>query len=185
MDDFLEKPIRLDALEEALRRAPKPSQAGRAAREGEIPNAFAVVDPLALESLRQLGGENGEVLVRELVERFLEDGAAAADVIRRAGQEGDVGALERAVHLLRGSASHFGAQALMHRCLAVEERCEDGLTVSVAQEAEQVCEEFERLRLRLHKEIGHARGTIGQAHENFGGRRRRGIGENPSAQLGA
>ncbi|MEK0447669.1 MAG: hypothetical protein RLZZ399_2990, partial [Verrucomicrobiota bacterium] len=31
MDDFLEKPIRLDALEEALRRAPKPSQAGRAA----------------------------------------------------------------------------------------------------------------------------------------------------------
>jgi HPt (histidine-containing phosphotransfer) domain-containing protein len=95
MDDYVSKPVDLDALAEAL---------SRCARR-------AVLDPKALERLGSTPSDRE--FTAELVDAFLREAPALLHSLRGA----DVG---RAAHTLKSNARTFGATKLAQLCAELE-----------------------------------------------------------------
>lgn len=68
-----------------------------------------VIDPQALERLREWGGEK---LAAQMVRLFLKNSGARMDQIRKGVEEGDPAEAERGAHSLKSSAANIGAEAL-------------------------------------------------------------------------
>lgn len=74
-----------------------------------------VLDPKALDRLREWGGEK---LLSEMVRLFLENAPQRMDQIRQGVGEGSLADGERGAHSLKSSAANLGAERL--RALAAE-----------------------------------------------------------------
>jgi CheY-like chemotaxis protein/signal transduction histidine kinase/HPt (histidine-containing phosphotransfer) domain-containing protein len=128
MDDFLEKPVALDALKRALETAlaashdqaeesespgdaASPPPAGKPPEEGDAP-----IDPRALD---ELCGDD-EVARMQILESFIEDARANADRIAAAWEARDAAAVGAAAHGLKSSARAVGAHGLADLCAALE-----------------------------------------------------------------
>jgi HPt (histidine-containing phosphotransfer) domain-containing protein len=111
MDDYLSKPMRVDALARALANVVHRGTLFRAESTlaPVLPIAAApTVDAAAL--LELIGGD--EELARELYELFGNDAPIRAEEIRRAMGHGDAVALAAAAHALKGSAANLHAGPL-------------------------------------------------------------------------
>src|SRR5262249_4682931 len=121
MDDFVTKPIRRDDVEGILRRwlpesvapAHQPrTKAGPAAPER------AIIDPDAIEALRQFGPSHGSAFVRSCIQTFLDEmhtlPARLDDAIGRESWH-DVA---RLAHTTRGDAMTVGARDVVRACQA-------------------------------------------------------------------
>jgi HPt (histidine-containing phosphotransfer) domain-containing protein len=150
MDDFVPKPIRVEALVEALRKAPSartkgvgaqrvpphprslsPEGEGRAGVGGEglISGAEAtetqILDPGALEILLGvIGGD--ETMLRELIDSVLHDAPPLLADLRRALAQDDAAGIRRAAHTLKSSGSEFGATVLAGLCQELEDMVREG-----------------------------------------------------------
>jgi signal transduction histidine kinase/DNA-binding response OmpR family regulator len=157
MDDYLNKPVRLDELRVVLDRWAKgrgadPSSAEvRAmdhAHEGDV------LDRTVIEGLKELGGEDDPELFLQLVGLFLEDTPRRMRDLVRALESQDADKLERAAHALKSSAANLGATSLSDLFKGIEAagRAQD---LPQAQPLVQQSErEFERVRAALQAEIG-------------------------------
>lgn len=68
-----------------------------------------VIDPQALERLREWGGEK---LAAQMVRLFLKNSGARMDQIRKGVEESDRAEAERGAHSLKSSAANIGAETL-------------------------------------------------------------------------
>jgi HPt (histidine-containing phosphotransfer) domain-containing protein len=119
MDDYVAKPIRPDALAEALRRV---QQVGR----DSMPPAEAAdgrLDGAALESLRELGGDD---FLAEVIDTFLADVGTLLATLRRALDEGDAAEVRRMAHTLKSNGATLGATEFAEHCRALEQQAKDG-----------------------------------------------------------
>ena len=112
MDDYVAKPIRPDELAQALNRA----RPHRTSSE----NGGISLDAAALESLRELGGEE---FLSELIETFLSDAPALLATLRTAQETEEV---RRAAHTLKSNGQTFGAGGFAELCRELEERARSG-----------------------------------------------------------
>jgi PAS domain S-box-containing protein len=112
MDDYVAKPIRPDALAQALSRA-RP-------RRAPSENGGIKLDAAALESLRELGGEE---FLAELIGTFLSDAPALLATLRTARETEE---LRRAAHTLKSNGQTFGAGGFAELCRELEERARSG-----------------------------------------------------------
>jgi CheY-like chemotaxis protein len=112
MDDYVAKPIRPEALAEALKRV---RPAGRDADGG--------LDDAALESLRELGGDD---FLAEVIDTFLADLPALLATLRRAIEAGDAAEARRAAHTLKSNGATLGAGGFAELCSALEQQAKDG-----------------------------------------------------------
>lgn len=133
MDDFVSKPVNVDAVEAAVSRwsereptvAPVPRSNGGGPADG-LPQADGerrdddVLDPERLDVLRQLGPADGWGLLPPLVEAFLADGPTRFASLEQAVKGGDGAVLEQAAHQLKGAASNIGATGLAAVCGELE-----------------------------------------------------------------
>ncbi|HMH57450.1 MAG TPA: response regulator, partial [Gemmatimonadales bacterium] len=108
MDDYVSKPLSPKALFQAIDAAtsgpPRPSQ-----------------EPLAVIGdglVAHMGGDRA--LLRELAAIFLQDYPARLAAVRAAVGQRDPGALEAAVHALRGAAANFGADEAVAAAVRLE-----------------------------------------------------------------
>jgi two-component system, sensor histidine kinase and response regulator len=136
MDDYLTKPLRLEALTETLLRwtaasASAPSDAeppfidpvGEDVRpSGE---AAPVLDPERLETLRALDDGDGHLLT-ELGAQFLAQATEVRATLGDAAETGNAGGLVRAAHLVKGAAANLGATTLAAVCGDLERCADDG-----------------------------------------------------------
>jgi PAS domain S-box-containing protein len=127
MDDYLTKPIRLEALASAL---------GRGKRRGE--NAL---DATALAQLRAVGGDE---FAAELTETFLAETPSLIAALRRACSEADADELRRGAHTLKSHARTFGAAGLADACERLERLSAAGILEGVAELVDQIEREFGR-----------------------------------------
>jgi CheY-like chemotaxis protein/HPt (histidine-containing phosphotransfer) domain-containing protein len=111
MDDYVAKPIRPDALAEALKRV-KP-----AARDAGVH-----VDGAALESLREVGGDD---FVAEVIDAFLADAPMLLETARRALAESDGPELRRAAHTLKSNGATLGAAEFTELCRELEQQAKE------------------------------------------------------------
>jgi signal transduction histidine kinase/CheY-like chemotaxis protein len=141
MDDFLPKPIRLEALGEALGRArpgggPEPGPGG----------GTAELDDAAFDNLEQFGSES---FLGELIDTFVADTTTLLAALRRSLDEADAQAVRRAAHTLRSYGETFGAPDFSQLCRQLEERGTSGALAGAAALVDGIEVEFGRLQEAL------------------------------------
>jgi HPt (histidine-containing phosphotransfer) domain-containing protein len=170
MDDFLGKPIRVEALAASLLRCqPRRSETLPGRRPDapappapsfldELPEAARIpgLEPSALLRLwRELGAQSGQILP-ELIETALQSMPALLDEALTALERGRVDDLGRAAHTLKSNAAWFGATALEAQCRDIELRADRGNLEGMA----------ERLA-RCKAELDGARGLLAHLRERI------------------
>ncbi|MCM2305712.1 MAG: response regulator, partial [Elusimicrobia bacterium] len=120
MDDYVAKPVRVEALAAAIGRW------------------FGSVDPGALKGLRDLGDD---AAVREIIEGFAKDAAERLAGLRAAAAGGDAAALEALAHALKGSSAALGAKGVERlaarlEALGQEKRVEEAAAIVESLEGE-------------------------------------------------
>jgi PAS domain S-box-containing protein len=122
MDDYVSKPIRVEALVAALEQAattvapPAPEAEPPAAAEEA---AEDVLDPNALAQLHATAGGD-EAFFHELIGTYLEDAPKLIADLRTALAQADAPLLRRAAHSLKSNSAEFGAHSLAAQCLELE-----------------------------------------------------------------
>jgi PAS domain S-box-containing protein len=133
MDDYLSKPLKLEALQAALGRYT--TGVGDETPTKVVPeetNGLAAVLDLALlkEKLEPLP-ERIELL-DELIEFYLDSAPERLGCIQQAVKDADPGGLTEAAHLLKGSSAEFGAARVVELCHQIEELGRAGLLEGAA-----------------------------------------------------
>jgi HPt (histidine-containing phosphotransfer) domain-containing protein len=127
MDDYLSKPILIDALRQALLRASLVSrddrrEPWRPAPATETAAELPILETAALDSLFRLEQHAGRSIVRGVVDSFLAEVPGRVERMRRAIAEGDAENLNFTAHVLKGSAAQLGARRLAEVCRELEDR---------------------------------------------------------------
>ncbi len=130
MDDYLTKPLQVAALAQALEKwVVLPGTVAPASVVGASPAALAPakapsLDLQLLDDSRLLEfiefDDDARSMTREVVQLFVVDAPQRVQVIQQAAAAGDLQALARAAHALKGSASNIGAVALQTVCTHIE-----------------------------------------------------------------
>src|SRR5262249_24512685 len=118
MDDYISKPVRTDAIAEALGRWISRSESEEPpepASTGDEP----VIDNERLAVLRELDSGDGDLLGL-LVREYLDDGSRLLAALREAVAEGDPHQVERTAHTLKGASANLGAVRLTRVASRVE-----------------------------------------------------------------
>jgi CheY-like chemotaxis protein len=148
MDDYVAKPIRPNELGDALSRARPLGETPTASAEG----AGATLDASAVESLRELGGEE---FLAEVIDTFLSDAPALVAALRTTYEEGDTEGLRRTAHTLKSNGQTFGAGRFSELCQELELRARsdelDGTT--------ELVDRIEREYAGLEKSLSALRST--------------------------
>ena len=141
MDGYITKPIRFPALMQAiedLTPAVEPDTPGRGPSEGVLDRAVA---------LESVGGDL--VLLKQLVDLFLDDQPRIMADLRAAVGQGDAAGVHRAAHTLNGTMSHFGALAAYEAAKGLELMGRAGDLVGAAEAFAALEKEMIRLEPAL------------------------------------
>jgi PAS domain S-box-containing protein len=153
MDDYISKPVHLEALTEALRRSLGEAAAPAAAEERAPPSPDRTpLDLSALETLRALRQPGRPDPLRELIDMFLQEAPARLEAMQRAMVRYEASELAAAAHRLKGCAATLGAEVLAGLCGEVEERAHAGAVQDAAGLLRRVRTEYERAREALETE---------------------------------
>ncbi|MCI0352503.1 MAG: Hpt domain-containing protein, partial [Acidobacteriales bacterium] len=124
MDDYVSKPIRIQALVEALERGAAnirthTSQTENETSEVSMGSYHDVLDPAALDNLRDTVGDDSSVLA-ELINTFLEDAPRLLTDLRSALDSGDAAGVRLNAHSLKSNGAEFGASQFAELCRQME-----------------------------------------------------------------
>jgi two-component system sensor histidine kinase/response regulator len=144
MNDYISKPVRMEELDAAISR-------GLRALNEASEREHGVLDDAILRSVRELRVPGEPDPLTELIDLFLSDTPPRLGKVLDAFKAGDVDAVERATHGIKGSASNLGAKGLAAACAEVIAIARSGKLPEAAQVA-RILSEFERLKPVLEKE---------------------------------
>jgi signal transduction histidine kinase/CheY-like chemotaxis protein/HPt (histidine-containing phosphotransfer) domain-containing protein len=119
MDDYLAKPLRIEALREVLERAARGARAEPAPLEVEG-LGDDTVDRAVFDRLSLLDGGRNQAR-RELVTLFVSRSPQVRRTLTEALEAGDLETVHRLAHSLKSSAGVLGAKPLAEACAQLEE----------------------------------------------------------------
>ncbi|MFL5412901.1 MAG: response regulator [Myxococcales bacterium] len=152
MDTYLSKPIRPDMLFAAIDEV-IPGREKAAPPPVAEDHSLAAVD--VLDEVGILGVVSGNAdLLRELAELFLEDSPQRLFEIRKALDAGDVDALRRAAHTLKGSAGSLCGKRTAELALRLEEFAESRDLPAARLSYPMLAEEVRKLQQALVRLAG-------------------------------
>ena len=153
MDDYITKPVRLDAIADILTRwvTMQKSVEDEPVRNEVTPveGSIEALDGSQIDLLRSLDDGDGAVL-GEIVEQFLTQTEGSRAEIERAIADGDGPAVERCAHTLRGASANIGAVGLASVCAQMEQRGRAGELGGAALLVPDFDTEFMRVRGALN-----------------------------------
>ncbi|MBD2497781.1 response regulator [Nostoc sp. FACHB-280] len=169
MNDYVSKPIRLEALEAVLKHSniqqyqdSLPPQL-IAETEYVLPSislnadVTAAIDYSFIEELKNMAGSDGEHLVSELIQVYLEDTPRRIEMIQTAIAVGDRINLQKAAHALRSPSVSIGAVNLGDICETLENSASD-------QSLESLVLLINQLESEYHKVITALQDISASAH---------------------
>ncbi len=153
MDDYLTKPLHVNALAQSLerwvRQGLSPSHppatipvAAHAAPESPL------MDFARLEEFKEFDDEH-LTMTREVIGLFLADTPQRLEALGDAVDRHDAGALARAAHALKGGASNVGAKAIQQHADALESAAKEGVPADAALRVQKLKELWEETRVVL------------------------------------
>jgi len=135
MDDYLTKPIDRDRLSEVINRYLSPSQRPAKLEVNGEPQPAVIEtlgEPVDWERL-MLTAENDRDFADELVQLFIESGDSVLEDISDALERGDMAALGRAAHSLKGSSANMCATPTSEAAARLESAARAGAAEDVAK----------------------------------------------------
>jgi signal transduction histidine kinase/DNA-binding response OmpR family regulator/HPt (histidine-containing phosphotransfer) domain-containing protein len=115
----------------------------------DTPDADApVLEPSALQKLRQVVGDDADVLA-ELIDSFLEDAPVLLADLRQALEAGNAVGVRMHAHSLKSNSADFGASKLNALCKELEQRGRNEELDGAAELLAQAEHEFARVREAL------------------------------------
>ncbi len=168
MDDYVSKPIRVEALVEALSKSrPLVEDEGRRTTDdGDLTVApgkgtatsqspdqsgvpgEAVLDLKALNNLLAVLGGEFSYLV-ELIDSFLEDAPQLLSELNLAIERGDAGGAQRGAHSLKSNGADFGATTFSNLCKELEVMSRSGTLDGAADLFAQIQAEYGKVETAL------------------------------------
>jgi len=146
MDDYISKPVQLDALEKALQRAiDYIARTAPSATNG----SDTIIDPAALAVLRQLRRPDKPDPVAELIDLFVRETPERLQEMHTAVTQYNAEALAAVAHSLRGCASTIGALKIAGLCGKLEENAERRALQISSRLLKEIETEFDRVRQAL------------------------------------
>jgi CheY-like chemotaxis protein/HPt (histidine-containing phosphotransfer) domain-containing protein len=131
MDDYLSKPIQMEALRAAIERAgvgtPDPAIPPAEPAPAPVP---AAIDWRRIESFKPFDPDGG--MVAGVIAAFLADAPGRIRTIRETLASGDADGLAAAAHALKGAAANIGAARLQTLLHDIESRAREGRLASTA-----------------------------------------------------
>lgn len=172
MDDYLGKPIRVDALMQVLSQCQ--SKVGTGVMETEeqrggvsplLPNSPppsssptpdsqppTPLDTQIFQSLRNMIGTKADVVLAEMIDCYLEEAPQLINAIASAIAQGNAVTLRRAAHTLKSSSITLGATTLSNFCQELEAMSRSGNTQEGVDKLLQLQAEYERVKTALQIE---------------------------------
>ena len=140
-------------------RAPKPA-------DTEVPS---VIDPAALDRVRQMAGSRGSDLLVKIIGRYLEKTPPLLDELTAAAGRADYDAVRKVAHSIKSSSANLGALRLFEQCKEVETACRLGQVAGFEVMVQEIVSGYESastaLKLecaRIKSEGEESQSTIGQ-----------------------
>jgi CheY-like chemotaxis protein/HPt (histidine-containing phosphotransfer) domain-containing protein len=164
MNDYVSKPVRPEALAEALRRCQphlKPQATKTSAATIDLTPLDQdnlshphdqVLDAAVLAELRQLLGDQAGQVIAEVIDLFIESSPPLLAEMRTAVQTEAGDRLFRAAHTLKGSSAHLGAVRLVAMCEALEQMGRAGHLDEAAATLADLEAEFSQVTIALQAE---------------------------------
>lgn len=157
MDDYISKPISVKEIERVIRNWGGQRALPESRKEERLQEKAArLIDDEKIAELRELGGDEAEEMLSELVTLFLEDSETIMQSILDALQKSDVSAVHKEAHKMKGVSLNIGANALGELCRKIELAASNGeleRATAFREELEKLYSEsrqaFERLIQRL------------------------------------
>jgi CheY-like chemotaxis protein/HPt (histidine-containing phosphotransfer) domain-containing protein len=155
MDDYISKPIRLEALQRVFRTwMAAPAAQPEAAEEPKAPEEPALrVD---MDRLRRVSRDDDGV--RRMVGIFLEESRGRFVELQEAVAAKDAGRAGRAAHTLGGASGNLGFLSLAAGMRELEERCRRGDLTGADERVARLVSELERLKEFLKGQIQEGAG---------------------------
>ncbi len=117
VDEFMVKPIRMEALADVLRRWTKPDAPAAEVANANLTPASRRID----EALDRLCADLDTDVVRDIVSLFVEDSGLRIDGLRAMAEHQRWQDARDLVHKIKGSSSSLGARDLVDSCEAFEQ----------------------------------------------------------------
>ncbi len=165
MDDYISKPFKVEELISALAKARPIQKLNWDKVNAELaqsePNASLYhtqkrtsvpVDMDVLKALQDDLGEDGELLVAELISDFLGDASRLVEQIQTAAEQNDMPQLQSASHTLKSTAAMLGALELSRLCALAEQQARENEATGAGITAKKLAVAFADVAARL-KEI--------------------------------
>ena len=151
MDDYISKPFSQQALADTLGRwiaLPRPT---RAPDSPAVPAASpaAAINPLALDAIRALSTDQGELLLHRVLATFLQDTPRQLAALHEAVAENDPATIRKTAHSLKSSSANVGADMLAKLFKDLEQMARAGQTGGAAGQIAQLEREFQSVRHSL------------------------------------
>jgi signal transduction histidine kinase/DNA-binding response OmpR family regulator len=161
MDDYVSKPVKLEALAEVLERwvlqEEEEAKADTTTHSQETGGSLATtggsVDISVLMGLRELQGEGEPDILDELIELFLDEVPTQLKALREAAQIGETQSVERIAHTLKGSSANMGALRMEALGAELEEAGRSEDLSAASGQISRLEEEFGRVRAVLEKDL--------------------------------
>ncbi|MFW6357921.1 MAG: response regulator [Chroococcales cyanobacterium] len=146
MNDYISKPVRIEALIDALvkygnlRQSAVSSAALELETEEkamEVANQNAtstrVIDPQVLDDLREMAGDDADEILGEILDSYLEDAPQRLESIKAAIAQGDASELQKSAHALKSLSVTVGGISLSDLCGELETLGRIGRTTGASQ----------------------------------------------------
>ncbi len=173
-DDYLAKPLRLEALQTLLLHwlgggnnpnlvaaLPEPGDASLFATpmsatpaSSAAPAAPSVLDAQALDRLRELDPSGGNKLLERVINAYLRSLERLLPELAQARQAGmDLGTVRHVTHTLKSSSASLGALTLSQRCAEIETMARNGQTEGLDNLLDAMHDELALVRQALNELI--------------------------------
>jgi len=114
----------------------------------EQEQATSVLNPAALENLREIAGGDTVFLV-ELIDAFLDDAPRILAGMRQALEDGDAALLRQSAHSLKSNSAEFGAMALSKLCQEMEMIARAGVLAGALEKLTRIEAEYAKAQAAL------------------------------------
>jgi CheY-like chemotaxis protein len=118
MNDYISKPIRAETMAQAFRNYQKLQPSTE--QITQLITSQSVIDSTVIQGLKDMGGEDGDEILAEIIDSYLEDAPKRLQAIKAAIAGSNPKALNQSAHALRSISAAVGAIRVAQICGEIE-----------------------------------------------------------------